>query len=82
MIENTLLHFKTTTAFDAELNAGNIQNTSIVFINESKKIWTHGEYFGGETDLTNYATKEDIASINDTIGSINTLLDTINGEVI
>lgn len=45
MIENTLLHFKTKTAFNTELEAGNIQDQSITFIKDSKEIVTHGDTY-------------------------------------
>lgn len=68
MIENTLLHFKTKAAFNTELEAGNIKDDSIVFIDESKEIWTHGTYYGcSELDLSNIATKEELASKLDAI---------------
>ena len=47
MIENTLLHFKTKTAFNIELEAGNIKDDSITFVQDSKEIITHGESYKG-----------------------------------
>lgn len=47
MIENTLVHFKTKAAFNTELEAGNIKNDSITFVQDSKEIITHGESYKG-----------------------------------
>lgn len=52
MIENTLIHFKTKTAFNTELEAGNIKDTSVVFIKETLEIWTHGEFYSLKNVLT------------------------------
>lgn len=78
MIENTLLHFKTKTAFNTELEAGNISQTSIVFIDDSKEIWTHGEFYdGSKIDLSSFVTKDELsdalATKQDTISDIDTI---------
>lgn len=78
MIENTLLHFKTKTAFNTELEAGNIQQTSIVFIDDSKEIWTHGEFYdGSKIDLSSFVTKDELTEIlatkQNTISDIDTI---------
>lgn len=44
-IKKKLIHFKTKANFLKEKEAGNILNTSIVFIKDTKEIWTHGEYY-------------------------------------
>ena len=44
-INKKLIHFQTKTAFTTELNAGNILDTSIVFIKDTKEIWTHGQLY-------------------------------------
>jgi len=41
-INKKLVHFTTEAAFNKEFEAGNILQTSIVFIKDTKKIWTHG----------------------------------------
>ena len=41
-INKKLIHFRTKAAFTTELNARNIPDTSIVFIKDTKEIWTHG----------------------------------------
>ena len=44
-INKKLIHFQNKTAFTTELNAGNIPDTSIVFIKDTKEIWTHGQLY-------------------------------------
>lgn len=44
-IEKKLIHFGKLADFEAQLNAGNILDYSIVFIQDAKKIWTHGSYY-------------------------------------
>lgn len=44
-INKKLIHFQTMANFEAQLSAGNILDTSIVFIKDAKKIWTHGEFY-------------------------------------
>lgn len=78
MIEDTLVHFKTKTAFNTELEAGNIQQTSIVFIDDSKEIWTHGEFYdGSKIDLSSFITKDELTEAlstkQNTISDIDTI---------
>lgn len=40
-INKKLIHFKTKENFLKEKNAGNILDTSIVFIKDTREIWTH-----------------------------------------
>lgn len=44
-INKKLIHFQTMSNFEAQLYAGNILDTSIVFIKDAKKIWTHGMFY-------------------------------------
>ena len=44
-ITKKLIHFKTKKAFQGQLDANNILDTSIVFIQDAKEIWTHGEFY-------------------------------------
>lgn len=51
-INKKLIHFKSLSNFEARLAAGDVLSTSIVWIKDAKKIWTHGTYYdcnGGET---------------------------------
>ena len=50
MIENLFLHFKTKDAFTAQLE--NISEDSIVFIQDSKEVYTHGQYYSCSVDLS------------------------------
>lgn len=44
-IEKKLIHFSKLSDFETQLNAGNILDYSIVFIQDAKMIWTHGQYY-------------------------------------
>jgi hypothetical protein len=44
-INKKLIHFKTKSNFDNELANGNILETSICFIKDTKEIWTHGQLY-------------------------------------
>ena len=45
---------------------GQIKETSIVFIQDVQKIWTHGKLYDCSTpDLSAYLTAEDLAALND-----------------
>lgn len=46
MIEQKFAHFKTRAGFDAKLTAGEINENGISFIQDEKKIYTHGTYYG------------------------------------
>ena len=71
-INKKLIHFKSKQKFEEELANGNILDTSIVFIQETTEIYTHGQFYNGSTFdssdietsiqniLDNYATKEEI----------------------
>ena len=71
-INKKLIHFKTKQKFNEELAKGNILNTSIVFIQDTTEIYTHGQLYDGSTFdptdieasiqniIDNYATKAEI----------------------
>lgn len=44
-ITNRFVHFKTKASFTSRLEAGDIQESSIVFIQDANEIWTHGTYY-------------------------------------
>ena len=48
MLEN-FIYAKRKDLFTAELNAGNILNEAVVFIEDTKEIWNHGTYFDCST---------------------------------
>lgn len=62
MLEN-FIYAKTKDLFIKELEAGNVADEAIVFIEDTKEIWNHGTYFDcnpehlTETDLTNYVSE-------------------------
>lgn len=45
VIDKKLIHFTNLATFEQRLNAGEIKDTSIVFIQDAKRIWTHGQYY-------------------------------------
>ncbi len=61
-INKKLIHFRTKAAFTTELNAGNIPDTSIVFIKDTKEIWTHGQLYS--CSLTEVDTELSDTSVN------------------
>lgn len=44
-ITNRFVHFKTKASFTSRLGAGDIQELSVVFIQDANEIWTHGTYY-------------------------------------
>lgn len=44
-ITNKFVHFKTKASFTSRLGAGDIQESSVVFIQDANEIWTHGTYY-------------------------------------
>lgn len=46
-INKKLIHFNSKTNFENEVANNNILDTSIVFIKDTKEIWTHGQFYGG-----------------------------------
>lgn len=48
MINNRFIHFETQAQYQA--NKNNISSNAIVFVDEGRKIYTHGEDYGGVTD--------------------------------
>ena len=61
-INEKLIHFKNKENFDNEVANGNILDTSIVFIQETKQIYTHGNFYD--------CNIEDINELNDKIDEI------------
>lgn len=73
---NNFIYAQTKNLFLEALNAGNILDEAIVFIEDTKEIWNHGHYFAGLQDLSGYVTDEQWQSIANQISSINTSLNT------
>lgn len=44
-ITNRFVHFKTKASFTSRLGAGDIQESSVVFIQDANEIWAHGTYY-------------------------------------
>ena len=74
-INKKLIHFRTKTAFTTELDAGNILDTSIVFIKDTKEIWTHGQLYSCSL------TEEEVISIIKNSDSISNLTNALNNKV-
>lgn len=74
-INKKLIHFQNKTAFTTELNAGNILDTSIVFITDTKEIWTHGQLYSCSL------TEEEVISIIENSDSISNLTNALNNKV-
>ena len=56
-INKKLIHFKSKQKFNEELANGNILETSIVFIQDTQEIYTHGTFYDGkQVDLSNIET--------------------------
>lgn len=70
MIEDTLIHFKTKTAFNTELEAGNIKDTSVVFIKETLEIYTHGTLYSLKDVLDEAKQYTDNELLNYVVNSI------------
>ena len=62
---NNFIYTETKDQFLTQLEAGNVLNEAIVFIEDTKEIWNHGTYFDCSTtdfeeSLKNYVIKDDI----------------------
>lgn len=69
MINKKLVHFNNKTTFEEQNDAGNILETSIVFVKDSNEIYTHGaeyQWVGWSylinipTDYSLFETKTDL----------------------
>lgn len=49
VINKKFIHFKRKSTFQRELDAGNIPNTSMVFISDSKQFYVNGQFFSENT---------------------------------
>ena len=58
MIDKKLITYATRTKFNTDNTAGLIPDTSVVFIQDTGEIWTHGKFFGGNFSSvdSNYGT--------------------------
>ena len=66
-INKKLIHFQNKSNFLSKLEAGEILDTSIVFIKDAKQIWTHGQLYScpyNEEEINTLFTGETIKLIN------------------
>ena len=58
---NNFIYAKSKALFEQQLEAGNVLDEAIVFIEDTKEIWNHGNYFAGEgvdvNDFNNLQTE-------------------------
>lgn len=78
MLENFIFS-ESKEIFIAELEAGNVPEEAVVYIEDTKEIWTHGVYFDGkQLDSSKLADKEYVDNkVNDIVGNIDSILDSI-----
>ena len=76
-ITKKLVHFKTQANFEKELKAGNVADTSIVFIKDTQRIWTHGTYFSSLKE----ALEQKKISENDFLAGDNITIDKIDNKI-
>ena len=79
-INKKLIHFKTKANFNTQLEAGNILDTSIVYIQDAKEIYTHGTTYGTclseEQIETIIANSDTIADVLSQISTLETSIST------
>lgn len=66
-IEKKLVHFKTFAKFKEALDAGNILSSSIIWIKDTKQMYTHGTYYScenGIVEITHPTNIFDIKSVS------------------
>lgn len=68
---NNFIYAKTKNLFLEELDAGNVLDEAIVFIEDTKEIWNHGTYFGNVSNIE--VSSENL--INTTYSELNSLRD-------
>jgi hypothetical protein len=62
-INKKLIHFKNKTKFDEELAKNNINDSSICFIKDTQQIWTHGQLYSCNVDIS---TLSDVLRVDET----------------
>lgn len=55
---NNFIYAQTKALFLEQLEAGNILDEAIVFIEDTKEIWNHGQYFGGDLENIDLSSVE------------------------
>ena len=64
---NNFIYAKTKSLFENKLNAGEVLDEAIVFIEDTKEIWNHGSYFNCSI------TMEDVTDVLDDVEASNYL---------
>lgn len=64
-INKKLIHFEKRENFDTRLANNEINDTSIVFIQDTGELWTHGQFFC--TTATNLLEAPSLLTVGDTI---------------
>lgn len=64
-INKKLIHFKNRKTFDQEVAKNNILDTSIVFIQDSQEIWTHGTLYANRNVDFQYTAESSSGVITD-----------------
>jgi hypothetical protein len=74
---NNFIYAKRKDLFVEKLNAGEVLDEAIVFIEDTNEIWNHGKYFAGVSpkDLENFTTKTEFDERDLVIASALTDLD-------
>lgn len=68
------IYTKKKKAFIKELEANNVPEDAIAFIEDTKEIWNRGVYYGpNSVDLSNYTTYEDLSYKQDKISDLATI---------
>lgn len=73
-LNKQFIHFQTKSTFNAQLKAGNLKDTSIVFIKDTQEIWTHGQLYSKnelQEALQNLSNNLDTISNNVTTNTRN-----------
>lgn len=65
VIDKLFVYVKTRAVFDTRLAAGEIKPTSIIFIEDTNEIWTHGNFYGSLGEFS-----KDLAQIETDIKAI------------
>lgn len=83
MISNRFAYFKTLAAFQAALTDPGIPNTTIVFIEDTKQIYTHGIYFDCSQSADSIGELIQAAIVNDlTTGGVDKALSAEQGKTL
>lgn len=83
MISNRFAYFKTLVAFQAALTDPGIPNTTIVFIEDTKQIYTHGIYFDCSQSADSIGELIQAAIVNDlTTGGADKALSAEQGKTL